>query len=339
MKRSDMNLKSAPLVDSFGRRHTYLRLSVIGRCNLHCVYCQPQEEAGKAAGREDLLSFAEIVRLAGLFSRLGVTKLRLTGGEPLMRENIAHLIRELRLIPGIEEIGLTTNGVLLQELIADLKDAGLKALNLSLDTLRPERFLKIAGEGFYRQVMEGFKAALAESFEPLKLNTVIIRGLNDDELLDFVELARERPVHVRFIEYMPFRSNKWRLDNFISALEMKAIITKKYALVPEPAGENGSLVAREYRIDGFRGAVGFISPLSAHFCNYCNRLRVTADGSLKLCLYHPEEISLSKAMRQGATDQELEKLIRSSLERKPLAHPSAEILKTLEDRAMSEMGG
>ncbi|HUU26802.1 MAG TPA: GTP 3',8-cyclase MoaA [archaeon] len=336
-----MGFEFSPLVDYYGRAHTYLRISVTDRCNLRCIYCVPHD-GDKPISRPELLSFAEIIHLARLFAGMGVTKVRLTGGEPLLRENIEHLVGELACLPGIQAVGMTTNGVLLKEKLPHLKAAGLKLLNISLDTLKPERFERIAQRDLYHKVREGLDQALENGFFPLKLNTVIKRGMNDNEIMDFVELARKKPVHIRFIEYMPFRSNQWQPDDFVSAGEIKSMIERKYRLLSQPQeddGTNDSRVAKNFRIDGFCGTVGFITPLSDNFCRYCNRLRLTADGNLKLCLYHPEEINLRSPLRTGVSDFELARLIRSGLEKKPLIHPAVEALNEQEDRTMIEMGG
>lgn len=336
-----------PLVDRLGRRHTYLRLSVIDRCNLRCVYCMPPEGIPKKE-RAEILRLEEIVQMAGLFVRLGVNKLRLTGGEPLIRRNIIQLITSLAGIPGLETLAMTTNGVLLADQAGALKAAGINRLNISLDTLRPERFERINLRGYFAQAWAGLESALEAGFAPLKLNVVVMGGVNDDELLDFVDLARTRPIHVRFIEYMPFKSNAWSPARFMPWSAMRRVIEGRYALTPLVGnGDSGisgdamdsGAVAKDFAIEGFCGAIGFISPLSDHFCAGCNRLRLTADGQVKSCLFRPPEASLRDALRGGAPDEEMMAIIRRVVAGKDEAHPPLEELATLENQSMIEIGG
>lgn len=330
--------KLPQLVDSFGRTHNYLRVSVTDRCNLRCSYCDPQGVSRRTQCRETL-SFAEIIRLVRLFAGMGVVKVRLTGGEPLIRENIEQLVERVVRIPGIETVGLTTNGVLLKDKLHALKKAGLSALNISLDTLRPERFSRITGRNQFHRVRESIDAALDEGFVPLKINTVIIRSLNDDELVDFVELACKAPISVRFIEYMPFSSNLWRNEDFVSWSQMRQVIERRYRLNPLRGRSEENTVAREYGIDGFTGRVGFITPLSSKFCHRCSRLRLTSDGHLKLCLHYPEEIDLVSPLRAGLSDKELAEMICSGLRKKPKEHEAVASVKLKGERKMAEMGG
>ena len=331
-------MKLPLLVDSFGRTHNYLRVSVTDRCNLRCSYCCPQKISRKTRCQQ-ALSFEQIIRLVRLLARMGVNKVRLTGGEPLMRENVVRLVEQIAGIPGIETMGMTTNGVLLKDNLAALKKAGLSALNISLDTLRPERFAQITGRNRFHKVRESLLSALKEGFAPLKLNTVIIRGFNNDELRDFVALACRLKISVRFIEYMPFSSNLWQNEDFVSFMEMKQVIENRYRLIPPGEPPDKSAVAREYRIHGAEGRVGFITPLSSKFCQYCSRLRLTFDGHLKLCLHHPEEIDLGFALRAGLSDELLAEMIYAGLKKKPEAHRASEGGKPVDERTMAEMGG
>ncbi|MHB9132453.1 MAG: GTP 3',8-cyclase MoaA [Armatimonadota bacterium] len=324
------------LVDCWGREHTYLRVAVTDRCNLRCGYCMPPEGIAWRQ-REEILRLEEIYRLARIFAELGITKIRLTGGEPTLRRDIEWLIKHLVAIPGIDTVALTTNGVLLGEKAAEYKACGLHAINVSLDTLQPERFIRITGSDRHREVMAGIEAALAAGFTPLKLNVVVMGGINDDEVLDFVEFALDKPVNVRFIEYMPFRGNGWQQAKFISYREMLDTITARYPLTPVPA--DASAVAKDYRIDAGRGTVSFITPVSAHFCDSCTRLRLTADGSVKTCLFHPAEINLRDLLRDGTPDVLIAGAIRDAVVGKPLAHPSVEELEASNSRCMSQIGG
>ncbi len=335
-----MTSPSHPLTDSFGRVHSYLRLSLTGDCNLRCRYCMPgEEEGGRRRPPVPPLAGAELERLVRLLARLGVRKLRLTGGEPLMRPELPELVRTFRAIDGIERIGLTTNGVLLEQRLPELQAAGLDSINLSLDTLRPGRFRLIAGRSLLHRVQAGLEAALAAGFRPLKLNTVVIRGLNEDEVPDFVALTRELPLHVRFIEYMPFRANHWRPEGFIPATELRELIGGRWELLPDPGNGEDSGVSRDYRIPGHAGKIGFIAPLSEQFCGDCNRLRLTAAGGLRLCLHEGRELDLAAPLRAGANDEELEALIRQSLLGKWRSHPGLERLHRRPERAMVELGG
>lgn len=332
------------LVDSFGRQHTYLRISVTDRCNLRCVYCLPAE-GFTPTDRTEILQFGEIIRLAKIFAGMGINKIRLTGGEPLVRRGLDQLISGLAEIDRIKTIALTTNGVLLAEQAATLKKAGLTRLNVSLDTLRPERFAQIALRDLFQKISTGIDTALAVGFTPLKINVVLLGGLNDDELLDFVELTRLRPLKVRFIEYMPFGFASAPPARMISAAEMSRTIQQHYELTPttplegKGEGEGEAQVARDFHIPGFQGTIGFISPMSDHFCESCNRLRLTADGSLKSCLFFPAETNLRDALRSGADDEELTAIIHQVLKKKQAAHPPAEELADAENNAMIKIGG
>ena len=328
----------APLVDSCGRKHTYLRISVTDRCNLRCVYCMPVEGIVHA-DRKEILTYDELVRLTGIFARMGINKVRLTGGEPLVRKRIEHLVSQLAGIPGIETIGMTTNGVLLVEHAPKLKKAGLTHLNISLDSLRPERYARIALSDHCTSALAGIDAALAAGFTPVKVNMVVLGGINDDEILDFVELARHRPIHVRFIEYMPFKSNRRHDTGFVSTAAIRERIERQFALAPVTMIPNNSQVAREYRIPGFCGTIGLISPMSDHFCDFCNRLRLIADGAVKSCLFYPAEVRLREVLRSGGSDEDLAWMIRQALAAKPEAHPPMDKLSELESHSMIEIGG
>lgn len=323
-----------PLVDAFGRRHTYLRLAVTDRCNLRCLYCMPPEGV-MLQPRAEILRFDEIVRLVRLLARMGVNKVRLTGGEPLIRRDVGLLIAGLARIDGIQTLAMTTNGVLLRTHAPLLREAGLTRLNVSLDTLRPDRFERITRRAHLSDVLGGIDAALAAGFAPLKINMVVMGGQNDDELADFVELAREKPIHVRFIEYMPFPGNSWRQATLVSYEQMLAVLRTRYPLTPAfPLG--GSQVAREFEIPGFRGRVGFITPMTAHFCDSCSRLRITADGQLRTCLFNTPQGSLRDALRGGARDSEIEAKIRAAVACKPARHHA---YAERADRCMAQIGG
>jgi cyclic pyranopterin phosphate synthase len=326
------------LTDSFGRRHTYLRVSVTDRCNLHCRYCQPDGFVWK--DRAEILSYDEIHRLVRLLAAMGIRKVRLTGGEPTVRREIEHLVALLAGVPGVETLGLTTNGVLLREQAAALRAAGLSAnaLNVSLDTLRPQRFIEITGEDRLGAVLDGIEAALEAGFSPVKVNVVVMGGVNDDELCEFVALARTRPIHVRFIEHMPFQGNAWHAVGFVPQPAMVREIQRHCPL--HPAGDTDPAAAAvEYQSPGLVGRIGFISPISAHFCGRCTRLRLTADGALRSCLFAREETSLRDLLRGGATDEALAQAVRAAVEKKAWCHPPEAELAAAAGRSMIQIGG
>jgi cyclic pyranopterin phosphate synthase len=286
--------------------------------------------------RAQILSFEEIVRVARLFVEMGVDKIRLTGGEPTIRHNITRLVEQLAALPGLKTIAMTTNGVLLMEKARALKSAGLTRLNVSLDTLRKERFEKITLRTKFDHVMAGIEAALDAGFQPLKLNVVAMKDFNDDELLDFVEFVRNRPINVRFIEFMPFKGNGWKPTGIVPFADMKRTIEERYSLLPL---ETSAAVAKDFSIKGFAGTVSFISPMTAEFCEFCTRLRLIADGSIKSCLLFPSEVNLRDALRDGTDDCELVEMIRNAVQLKMEGHSAMAELTTMDNRHMVEMGG
>lgn len=314
------------MIDSCGRTIDYLRLSVTDRCNYRCRYCMPEEGVCKRDHRE-ILSIEELEAIARAAVALGVTKIRITGGEPLVRRGLVELCRRLKGIPGLRELCLTTNGSLLRELAAPLREAGVDRLNISLDTLRPERFSHLTRRGELNQVLDGLAAAEEAGFTGLKLNTVLIGGFNDDEISDFVSLTRRHSWEVRFIELMPMGPcAAWDRTCF---LENSAVLKRCPELRPIPSEG----VARRFQIPGARGTVGLISPLSHEFCADCRRIRVTADGKLKGCLHSREEIDL-----RGLHGWRLQNAIRQGIAQKPQRHHLA---KRPSDtpRNMNQIGG
>ncbi len=326
-----------PLVDGFGRVHSYLRIAVTDRCNLRCMYCMPAEGITPMPGGA-LLTDEEILRITGFLAARGVTRVRLTGGEPLARRGLPALVAGLSAIPGITSLGLTTNGTLLSQHVTALRAAGLDRINISLDTLREERFARITLRERYAGVRDGIERALAAGFERVKINMVVMKGVNDDELCDFVEFARDRDLTVRFIEYMPFASNGWHSADCMPFADMRARITARYDIAPVANAVPGD-VAKEYTVAGMRGRIGFITSMSDHFCGSCNRLRLTADGALKSCLFHPAEGDLRTLLRAGADDATLSARIDAALRQKPWAHAEAEVLTERHDRSMIHIGG
>jgi cyclic pyranopterin phosphate synthase len=305
--------------------------------------------------RSEILTFDEIERVTKIFATMGVNKIRLTGGEPLVRKDLPNLIHKLANIPGIQTLGMTTNGILLKSFAPELKSAGLTHLNISLDSLRPLRFKKITLRNNFNDVISGVDAALAIGFSPLKLNVVVMGGVNDDELLDFVEFVKDKPINVRFIEYMPFKFNQWNQAKFVPFQQMTETVSKKYDLKTIESSDENS-VSKDYclpeadpplaeingrRLDSsrFMGTVSFITSMSDHFCGSCNRIRLTVDGSIKSCLFHPAEINLRSALRINASDDAIAEMIYSAISAKPYGHPSAEELVTIENRSMIQIGG
>jgi cyclic pyranopterin phosphate synthase len=336
-------MEQTQLVDRFGRRHTYLRVSVTDRCNLQCRYCMPRTDVSWTSC-EALLSDEEIVRLARLFAKCGVDKIRLTGGEPTLRPHLDRLVLQLAVVPGISTVAMTTNGVTLARLAHRLKAAGLTAINVSLDTLQPERFKTLTGTNRLADVMAGIDAALDAGFVPLRINTVVMRHVNDDELSELVSLARTRPVCVRFIEYMPSHTLFGGPDTLVPFDEMKRTIQRHVSLEPlwavsADAFKSRHGVAREFAAAGFVGTIGFITPRTDQFCERCNRLRLTADGRLKSCLFYPAEVSLKQALRRGDGDEQVISLITEALSRKKLSPPLPDRTISAEAPGMYAVGG
>ncbi|MBI5455135.1 MAG: GTP 3',8-cyclase MoaA, partial [Deltaproteobacteria bacterium] len=309
------------LVDSYERKIDYLRISVTDRCNLRCVYCMPPEGIDLTES-SNILRYEEFYRIARIAAAHGVSKIRITGGEPLVRKGIIEFLASLAAIPGIEDLSLTTNGVLLKDYAQRLKDAGLKRVNVSLDSLKRERFQKMTRGDNLQDVLEGLDAAEKAGLTPVKINMVVIKGFNDDEVLDFALMSKSRPYHVRFIEYMPFNTQEgWQRDKCLTMKELKNIIEEKLGpLEPVKDPKGGAGPARRYRFKDAPGEVGFISPVSEHFCGSCNRLRLTSDGKLRVCLFSDSEIDIRKALRDGSGDEVIEHLLFKAVAEKPERH-------------------
>jgi cyclic pyranopterin phosphate synthase len=328
------------LIDSYHRRINYLRLSLTDRCNLRCRYCMPPEGVTKFE-HEEILRYEEILRFVRLAVRKGIQKIRLTGGEPLVRKGILPFIRELSALPGIQDLSLTTNGLLLPELADPLRRAGLKRVNISMDSLHPEKYREITGGGNLSQVWAGIEAAKSVGISPIKINVVAIAGFNDKEIFDFAALTMNHPFQVRFIEFMPFGGFwEWKKESWISCDEIRQRIEARVPLIPAEQTKNShDGPARLFRFPQAKGEIGFISPISNHFCDSCNRLRLTADGKLRTCLFAEEEIDIRKLLRQGCSDRQLEAILEEAILRKPLRRRMIEGSIKSCSRPMVQIGG
>ncbi|MBM4310716.1 MAG: GTP 3',8-cyclase MoaA [Deltaproteobacteria bacterium] len=326
------------MIDNYHRHISYLRISLTDRCNLRCIYCMPPEGIG-LLDHAEVLRLEEIERIAAAAARLGISRIRITGGEPLVRRGVIDLVRDLMKLPGIEDVSLTTNGILLAEHAAALRSAGMRRINISLDTLDAEKYRRITRGGDIQRVLEGISEARRQGFSPIKVNVVAMRGINDDEIAEFARLTIERPVHIRFIEFMPVGiSTEWDQNSFISSSETRDIISRVGTLYPvERCGKSGP--AAMYRLEGAAGQLGFISPLSNHFCDTCNRMRLTADGKLRTCLFSDQEIDLKKFLRSSVSDQALEEIISEAIKSKPKGHTISEPSFKKCRRNMSAIGG
>jgi cyclic pyranopterin phosphate synthase len=348
------------LIDPFNRTIDYLRVSVTDRCNFRCVYCMP-EEGFPCTPKDEHLTTDEFVRLIGIAVQKGIRKVRLTGGEPLLRKDIVELVRAISFL-GVDDLSLTTNGFMLAEKAPDLKMAGLQRVNVSLDTLQPVKFQEIARRGCIEQVLEGIKTAQAVGLQPMKINCVALKGVNDHEAAEFARWTLQEDVHVRFIEVMPMR---WNLDetpetqfdhglqlkqaagNMLSDLQMRRMFVSSAELQDRITTELGPLheaeirtngPARTYRLEGAKGTIGFISQISHDFCERCNRLRLTHDGFLRPCLMSDGELDFRTPLRSGASDEDLAALLDHVVAHKPERHYLAEGQKVT-GRGMSQIGG
>jgi cyclic pyranopterin phosphate synthase len=326
------------LRDGHGRRISDLRVSVTDRCNFRCQYCMPAEGVPWLQ-REEILTFEEIERLVTLACSIGIEDVRLTGGEPLVRRQFARLIAMLSGVPGIRDLSLTTNGYLLERDAAELAAAGIQRVNVSIDSLQRDRFFQITRRDALPQVLRGLRAIAREpSIRRVKVNALGIRGFTEEEILPFCELAHSTGIQVRFIEFMPLDADhSWSADQVLSGEEIRAAIEERHALVEVP--REPSATARVYRFADGRGEIGFVNPVSQPFCADCNRIRLTSDGRLRTCLFSLHETDLRGPMREGASNAELERLIRDSVWRKELKHRINEPGFIQPERTMSAIGG
>ncbi len=325
------------MIDSYGRRIDYLRISLTDACNLRCVYCMPEDMRFKP--RAELLQDDEILAIVRAAAELGTTKIRLTGGEPTIRPGVVELVRSIASVPGIAKVAMTTNGLLLADLAEPLAQAGLQALNVSIDTLNPAKFRRITRWGDLHRVWDGVAAAEAAGIHPLKLNAVVTRGFNEEEVVDLARLSIDRRWHIRFIELMPLGSvADFQQESVVSSAETQARIEAELGPLHPVPGHDGHDPARPYRLAGAQGQIGFISTVTEPFCAGCNRYRLTADGKLRLCLLRDREVDLLTPLRQGCTVEALKTIIHTAVWNKPWGHglPNGEVPQL---RVMSQIGG
>ena len=327
-----------PLVDGWGREIRSVRISVTDKCNFRCRYCMPAEGLDWLP-RDEVLSFEEIARLVRVLAAMGVSEVRLTGGEPLVRRDVPELVRMLAATPGVDDLSLTTNGVLLDRLAAPLVEAGLGRLNVSLDTLSHVRFAEMTRRDALDRVLAGLEAAERHpELRPIKVNCVAIRGFTESEVPALAELARRKPYVVRFIEFMPLDADaSWRADEVLSGAEIRAIIEERWPLVEIPA--KPSSTARRFRFVDGAGEIGFVNPVSEPFCSSCDRIRLTADGQLRTCLFSRREWDLKTPLREGASDEDVAGLVRWAVRHKELKHRVNEPGFVRASRSMSQIGG
>ena len=334
-----MSFQGLPLVDTFGRVHDNLRISVTDRCNIRCFYCMPAEHVSFLP-KPQLLTFEEITRFVKVAVSMGVRKVRLTGGEPLVRQELSSLVAQLSEIEGVDDIGLTTNGVLLEEQAEELYTAGLRRLNVSLDALDPVKFKAITRREGYEKVMRGLTKAREVGFEKIKINAVSIRGMTETEIVPFGQFARQTGMEVRFIEYMPLDAERaWEREKVLFAQELLAVLSSEIRTLV-PVGEfDPHAPASEYVFEDGIGKIGFISSVSQPFCGSCNRFRLTADGKIRNCLFSLEETDIKFLLRGGASDDEIREAVRGSIWDKKEGHEINAAKYVWPDRAMYSIGG
>lgn len=325
-----------PVHDSYGRRINYLRISLTDVCNLRCVYCMPEQMQFRP--RQELMSDEELLFLVKVAASLGVNKIRLTGGEPTVRPGVVELIRQIAAVPGIRDLAMTTNALLLDKMAQDLADAGLKRVNISIDTLDPEKFNRITRWGDIEDVWRGIRAAEAAGLRPLKLNCVVVRNFNDDDIIDLAGLTLENDWEVRFIEMMPFGEvTDFQQSNVVSFQEMRSRVESVYGPLDE-VGYDFVDPSRPFRIQGAMGTLGFISSVTEPFCQGCGRVRLTADGKLRLCLLRDDEVDLLTPLRDGASFDEIRTLMRDGSYHKPWGHGLDQGVIAA-GRVMNQIGG
>jgi GTP 3',8-cyclase len=329
-----------PLIDSYGRHIKSLRISITDRCNFRCRYCMPAEGLPWLP-RSEILTYEEIARIASIMTHIGIEQIRITGGEPLVRADVPILVGMLHNLPGLRSLSLTTNGTRLPQLVAPLAQAGLTRINVSLDTLIPHKFFQITRRDALQSVLAGLEA-LEEypSIHPIKVNAVAMRNFTEEEVLDFAELARRKPFTIRWIEFMPLDADQiWTKDDILTGAEIQAMIERVYGPLIPVVGENKAETAHRYRFADGIGEVGFINPVSEPFCAECDRIRLTAEGGLRTCLFSQEETDLRTILRGGGSDSDLEAAIRGAVWQKELKHAIGDRQFKRTRRSMSMIGG
>jgi GTP 3',8-cyclase len=329
----------APLVDTFGRVHTSLRISVTDRCNIRCFYCMPNENV-RFKPRHEILTFEEITRFVSVVSRLGVHRLRLTGGEPLVRAELPRLVKMLAGLPGIDDLALTTNGILLEEQAVDLKRAGLERLNISLDTLREEVFQKISRREGLDRVLAGIAAAQQAGFESIRLNAIAIHGLTEEEIVPLASFSRDRGLELRFIEYMPLDAEQhWQAADVLDGETIRGILEAEFGPLVPAGRPHPSQPASDFEFADGRGRIGLIQPVSQPFCGDCDRLRLTAEGQIRNCLFSTAEWDARALLRGGGSDDGIANLVRDCVFAKAPAHGIGTVDFIRPERAMYQIGG
>jgi GTP 3',8-cyclase len=337
MSAKDPQSPESKLIDPYNRCLNYMRISITDQCNLKCIYCDPFARTPKLT-HDDILRYEEILRLVRISANLGLSKVRVTGGEPLARKGVYYFLDQLNAIKPIKDVSLTTNAVLLKDNLDKIKSAGIKRINISLDSLKREKVLQITGRDVFADVWEAIMGAHEMGFSPIKINMVPLRGINDDELVAFAELSLKYPFHIRFIEYMPIGKTIVGSGQQILADEIKAVIESIGELLPiEGDGNQGPAVRYRYR--GAPGEIGLIRPISQHFCGSCNRLRLTANGQLRVCLLSDLQVDLKTPMRLGLLDDDLKELILKAVKLKPMSHRLNDSCSGRVAGQMSAIGG
>ena len=328
-----------PLVDKFGRIHTSLRISVTDRCNIRCFYCMPDEQI-RFRPRAELLTFEEIGRFARVLAGVGVDKIRITGGEPLLRAELATLVSQLKSIPGIHDVAITTNGMLLDKHAESLRSAGLDRLNISLDTLSEETFQRIARRPGLNHVLAGIESAIESGFTGIRLNAIAIRELTEPEIVPLARFARERDMAIRFIEFMPLDADQqWDEETVLSGAQILEVLRREFGTLTRAAGGDPSQPAVDYTFADGRGRVGFINSVTEPFCGSCNRLRLTAEGQIRNCLFSDAEWDARAVIRNGGSDDDLLRLVIDAVEAKKRGHGRDSLEFARPERAMYQIGG
>jgi len=338
MKTTDILSSPVPqLVDQYRRHLNYLRVSITDRCDLRCLYCKPEGLIPKLTHQE-ILTYEEILRLVRIAVDMGITKVRITGGEPLVRQGVCGFLSQLTHIAGVTDVSLTTNGFQLGKYLHRLKDAGVHRLNISLDTLKPEKYQKITGIDGFKKVWAAIELAQQLGFSPIKINAVVLKGYNDDELVDMARMSITHPFHIRFIEYMPIGTANMRQKDYLHTSDIKQRLTELGPLLPVKRDTHDG-PAERFRFADALGEVGFISAMSSHFCDSCNRLRLSASGKLRSCLMSDEQKDLRPLLRQGESDEELIRVFLASVHAKPARHHLTDPKQSRVNSQMSSIGG